>query len=503
MDKATVKKNQSLAGKSITALKWNYLGRIIALSLQFAISIILARLLGPEPFGLVAIALFVQGLGGLFAEGGLGSALIQSRDISEHDIRSVFSTQILIGIVISSVVAGLAPLLADFFKAPNATPVIMTMALSFTIQAIGQTASALIRRDLEFKKIQIISLISYCTGYLGLGIPLAFHGYGVWSLVAAQLTQVSINALATYFTHRHPILPLVCPKNCRFLRFGVALTLNNITSWGIGCIDTAIIGHFFETTILGIYNRAFNLVNIPMYAVVSSAQAVLLSSYAKIQDNSELVKRTYIVSVGVMALIFLPMFAAVAAVADSVVLGIYGEKWVAAIPMIKPLAFAIAIHAMLAMTGPMLTGMGVPRYELKAQIITLIISLPALVLAAQQSITILIYTLLGTYMLRFLMLSIAALIALNESPFRLFKVLIIPLLIALLLYGCAYYTNQLQLGFVYDVELRLLGNITSCAICYVLFLLIFLRLIVRGVIKDFLFPIKARLPKLLTTLAGI
>jgi hypothetical protein len=167
------------------------------------------------------------------------------------------------------------------------------------------------------------------------------------------------------------------------------------------------------------------------------------------------------------------------------------------------LAFAIAIHAMLAMTGPMLTGMGLPRYELKAQIITLIFSLPALVFAARQSFTILLYTLLGTYLLRFLMLSIAALIALKESPFRLLRVLIIPLSVALLLYGCAYYTNQFQLGFVYDVKLRLLGNITSCAICYVLFLLIFIRLIVRGAIKDILFSIKARLPKLLTALAGI
>jgi len=101
---------------------------------------------------LVAIALFVQGLGNLFAEGGLGSALIQSQDISEYDIRSVFSTQILIGILISSTIAGTAPLLAAFFHKPDATPVIMVMALSFTIQAIGQTSNSLIRRNLEFNK---------------------------------------------------------------------------------------------------------------------------------------------------------------------------------------------------------------------------------------------------------------------------------------------------------------------------------------------------------------
>ncbi|MDD2800014.1 MAG: lipopolysaccharide biosynthesis protein [Methylococcales bacterium] len=496
-------KIESLTSKSITALKWNYLGRLISMSLQFVIGIILARLLGPEPFGLVAIALLIQGLGNLFADGGLGSSLIQSQEISDHDIRSVFSTQILIGIGITTVVSGLAPLLAAFFNEPNSTPVIMVMALSFTIQAIGQTASALIRRNFEFKKIQIISLISYSTSYLGLGIPLAYMEYGVWSLVAAQLAQVSINAFVTYFSYRHPILPLVNPKNCRFLRFGAAITLNNITSWGIGCIDTTIIGHFFETATLGLYNRAFNLVNMPMHAIVSSVQSVLLSAYAKTQDNTALVKRTYVVSIGIMALVFLPVFAAVAAVADSVVLGIYGEKWAAAIPMIKPLAIAISIHAMLAMTGPMLTGIGVPRYELKAQLVTLVFSVPALVFAAQQSINALIYTLLGTYLLRFLLLTIAALVALKEPPTRLVKVLIMPILIAVLLYGCALYVNQYQLGFGYDVRLRLLGNIATCAISYVSLLLLFRKLIVRGVTKAFIVSIQNKLPRFLIKLAGL
>jgi len=106
----------SLTSKSIAALKWNYLGRMISMTLQFVTGIILARLLGPEPFGLVAIAIFVQGLGNLFAEGGLGSALIQAQDISQHDIRSVFSAQILIGLIITTALAASAPLLAAFFQ---------------------------------------------------------------------------------------------------------------------------------------------------------------------------------------------------------------------------------------------------------------------------------------------------------------------------------------------------------------------------------------------------
>ncbi|MEQ1531861.1 MAG: lipopolysaccharide biosynthesis protein, partial [Methylococcales bacterium] len=440
---SSTKPNQSLAGKSINALKWNYIGRLISLSLQFAIGLTLARLLGPEPFGLVAIALFVQGLGNLFAEGGLGSALIQSKEISEHDIRSVFSTQILIGLIISSAVAGSAPLVAIFFNEPNATPVIMIMALSFTIQAVGQTASSLIKRNLEFKKIQIISLISYIVGYLGLGIPLATLDFGVWSLVTAQLTQVSINALAAYFSQPHTILPLVSPRKCRFLRFGAAMTLNNITSWGISNLDTAIIGRSFETATLGVYNRAFNLVNIPMHAVTSSMQSVLFSAYAKSQDNRKTLQRTFIASTSIMALLFLPMYAAIAAIPDLIISTALGDKWNAAIPLMMPLGFAMAVNAMLAMSGPLLSAIGLPQVELKAQLATLAVSIPCLILAAQESVLTVAWTVLGTYILRLLLLVTATLKAIGDKYYRLLIIIIMPVVLAAFMYGLCWYLGHL------------------------------------------------------------
>jgi len=503
MDINLANQNQSLTSKSITALKWNYLGRLISLSLQFAIGIILARLLGPEPFGLVAIALFVQGLGNLFAEGGLGSALIQSQDISEHDIRSVFSTQILIGIILSGAVAGTAPLMAAFFNEPNATPVIMMMALSFIIQAIGQTSNALIRRNLEFKKIQIISLISYSIGYLGFGLPLATLDYGVWSLIAAQLTQVSINALSTYFSHRHPILPLVSPNNCRYLRFGTAMTLNNITSWGISNLDTAIIGRSFETATLGVYNRVFNLVNMPMYAVTSSMQSVLFSAYAKSQNNQVILQRTFIASTSIMALLFFPIYGAMAAIPDLIIPTLFGDKWQAAIPLMIPLCFAMAVNAMLAMSGPLLSAIGLPHIELKAQLLTLLISIPSLILAAQESVLTVAWTLLGTYILRLLLLVTATLRAIGDKPYRLLIIIIMPLIIAALLYGLCWYLGQFSYIQIFPRAIRLGIIIFSCAITYPMLLLLFRKLIIYGGMKEFLASLQNKLPAKLFRLTGL
>lgn len=503
MDANHAGKQNDLAGKSISALKWNYIGRLVSLTLQFTIGIVLARMLGPEPFGLVAIAMFVQGLAGLFADAGLGAALIQSKQITDHDIRSVFSTQCCIGLLICLTISLASPLLAVFFKDPNASPVITLMATSFLIQSIGQTANALARRNLEFKRLQVISLAAYCIGYLGVGLPMAYLDYGVWSLVAAQLVQVSINAIVTLLSHKHPILPFVNPFRCRFLRFGVAITANNITSWGLGCIDTAIIGRFFETALLGSYNRAFNLVNMPMYSIVSSIQSVLISGYAKTQDNSASVKRTYIASVGVMALLFLPVYAAASAVADALVLGIYGQNWSMAVPLLKPLALAMPVHAMLAMTGPMLTGTGRPRYELNAQLATLCISLPLLIVAAQQSIDLMIYALLATFCLRFVALSIAARAALKFHFKQLIRVLLMPTVLAILMYAIAYELNEWQRSFGYDIQLRLLGNLLGCGLSYLALLILLRRLIFVGYVREFLTSIRAKLPRIFTKLLAI
>lgn len=503
MDTRPPQAQQSLAGKSLNALKWNYIGRLVSLSLQFGIGIVLARLLGPAPFGLVAIALFVQSLGNLFAEGGLGSALIQSQEISEHDIRSVFSAQILIGLILTACVAGLAPLLAKFFNEPNATPVIMAMAAAFTIQAVGQTASALIKRNLEFKKIQLISLISYCLAYLAIGLPMAYHGYGVWSLVAAQLSQVGSNALALYIVKRHPVWPLVAPQNCRFLRFGAAMTLNNITSWGISNLDTAIIGRHFDTSTLGVYNRAFNLVNMPMHAVTSSMQSVLFSAYAKSQTNQKALQRSFLASINIMALLFFPVYAAMAAVPELLIPALYGPQWQAAIPLTPPLCLALAVNAILAMCGPLLSAIGAPQIELKAQLLTLLVSIPSLILAAQDSVLTVAWALLGTYVLRLLLLVIPTLKAVGDKPYRIIGIVFLPWMIAGLLYGFCGYLAQLPALQTLPIAGRLGIVVAACALLYPLLLLLLRKLIFRGGLKEFVLAMQGKLPPKLFKLTGL
>ena len=457
----------SLSEKSLTALKWNYIGAFANMLSQFAIGIVLARLLGPEPFGLIAIAFFVISLGNLFAEGGLGSALVQIRNINEKDIRSVFSAQFVIGFLIAIAIVTLTSLIVSFFKKPDAKFVIIVMALSFLIQPVGQAGTALLKRNMKFKIIQLIKLISYLLGYLAVGVPLAFLGLGVWSLLIAYLIQTTVYSFTIYFLSYHPVFPLVNPVQCRLLKFGATLTVNNITSWGISNLDTAMIGRLFSTFDLGLYNRAFNLVNTPMTAFASGIQAVLLSAYSRSQDNSSVLKRTYIVSVGLMALILLPIFAAASAVPESIILGLYGVKWKFAVPLLPPLALAMPINAILAMDGPLLTGIGLPQKEFMPQIVTLLFMVPTLLWASLHSLIAVAWALLCVYILRFLLLTSASLHAIDEKFRNIVNVLLFPFIIAVILSAFAFSIDRLLKFDEYGPSSPV--NFSNCIMCGILF----------------------------------
>ncbi len=503
MKNETKKTTASLSEQGINALKWTYLGKFAAMALQFFIGIILARILGPEPYGLVAIALLIVGLGGLLAEGGLGAALIQSPEITSQDIRSVFSTQLVIGWCIAGLLASFAPWIADFFNNPAAVPVIMVMTLTFLIQPFGQTATALFRRRLEFKTLQIVSLASYLVGYLLIGIPLAYSGFGVWSLVTAQLLQISIKAGLAYSLSRHPILPLVNPLHCRFLNIGSAITANNVTSWLMVSLDTAIIGRCFGTLALGLYNRTFTLVNMPMMAIVTGAQGVLLSAYSKSQENGLALIRTYSVSVGMMALLFLPIFSAAAAVPETIILGLYGEKWLPAISLFVPLAYAMAEYAMLAMAGPLLTAIGKPKLELKAQLIGLCGMVPALIIAGQYSIELFAWVLLAMYIQRFMLLTVMSLMALGHPPRKLFSFLPAPVLLSIILFFLAHSVDVIMMRLTHQAGVRLICIIIICAVVYPILLVWLRNLIVRGPTREFRLSISHVLPQPVLRLAGL
>jgi PST family polysaccharide transporter len=421
-----------LAGRSLGALKWNYLGTGAKILSQLVIGIVLARLLGPEPFGLIAVAWLILGLGNLIADSGLGVALIQKQQVSPRDVRYVFTVQMLAGLALTLVGVMAAPWIAAFFGRPDAAPVLAWMSVLFLLQAFGQTATALMRRGLDHKRVQLLQVASYLVAYLLLGLPLAFSGLGVWSLVIAQLVQAILYSASAWLSVRHSLVPSLRGAQPGLFRFGSKVLGSNLTSWGISYFDSAIIGRMLGMVELGFYNRSMNLLASPMNAAVSTLQGVLLPLYSRLQGRTDDARDTYLATLCLLCAVLAPAFAAVAAMPDTTMLAIYGKEWEAAAVLVTPLALAMPVNAMLALGGPMMQGLGRAGMEAAAQGIGFVVLVVAVIAAARISLAAVAWAVLGVYLLRAWLVTRLATGLVLAPTGALLRALAGPLLLALL-----------------------------------------------------------------------
>ena len=414
---------EGLIRPAMAALKWNYLGAGTRAASGLIVGVVLARLLGPKPFGQVAVASLIIGLGNLMADCGFGAALVQSRDLSSDDIRFTFTAQLGLGVLLSAIVAAAAPFIAMVFRLSDVVPVIRALSVVFALQAFGLTAFNLLKRDLAFRKIQIAQVTSYLVGYLGLGIPLAYLGFGVWSLVAAQLAQTLLYSSLLYASVRHSICPRITRNHHELASFGGKVIGVNLANWAITNSDTAIVGRAFGAVSLGLYNRSMTLMTTPMNAVVATLQAVLFPVYSRAQGRPEALRRGFLTSASVVEICILPVFLAIAAVPQTVIGGLYGQRWIEAVPLITPLALAMPLHALMALSGPLLWGVGKVERELHVQMAMAAIAVPTLIVASRYSLLAVAWSVFCLYALRSLFMTRAVLRVISAKWEDLFRAL--------------------------------------------------------------------------------
>lgn len=256
--------------------------------------------------------------------------------------------------------------------------------------------------------MQIISITSYVISYLGVGIPLALWGAGIWSLVLAQLSQAFFGSLFSYAVVRHSVVPLIHSRHRSMLSFGFRILGANISSWGISNLDNTVVGRFAGAVPLGLYNRAFSLAAMPAEGIISSLLRILLPALSRVQSDTEKLRRVYAAALGLVLMILAPIFAAMFVVPDVVILGLYGEKWGGAVALFQPLALAIPINAVMALSGPLLAARGKPEREFYMQSITAAVAAIAYVVAVRWSVLALSWTVLAVYIIRFILLSNSA-----------------------------------------------------------------------------------------------
>lgn len=389
----------SVAASAISGTGWNFLGAIAASLTSLAISIFLARILGPRPYGQLIIAGTIYGFVNLFVDGGFGQALIQKASLHQREIRRTFTLQLAAGATTTSMIYLLAPWIARLFHDPTATPVIRAMSFMIVIQSLGLVSGALLRRQMNFKVIQRAGLVSLFIGNALVTVPLALRGAGVWSLVSGFLCQCAINSLLLYLAARHSLLPSFGFSARSTTAFGSTIVANNLVNWGHANLDNLAASQLGPLG-LGLYGRACNFVYQPVSAAVSSLQSVLFSTAAKTIDKQRLMAD---LTTGLIAAVFGVLgsaYAVLALIPDTTVLGLFGDKWAGVIPLMLPLAIAMPFYAVHCLLGPIVCGLGRPTWEFWPQAISCGVAAIAFFAAARYSIAAIAWTLLAIMLLR-------------------------------------------------------------------------------------------------------
>lgn len=490
----------SISQCSYNALIWNYLGSAVRMSSQFIIGIILARLLGPEAFGVVAIGWLMVGIGNLVADFGLSAAVIQSETLAEKDIRFAFTAQVIFGALLTLIGFFSAEYIALFYHHVEATPVIKVMAFLFILQSFGQTAGAVLRRELNFKAYQAISIASYLIGYLLIGIPCAYNGFGAWSLVTAQLAQSTLFSAIIMWHTKHSLKPTFKPQSQGLFGFGGKVIAANIASWGISNIDSLVVGRVLGVANLGVYNRAMVLIATPMNTLTTSLQGVLFSASARSQTDILLIKKAFIASTSVIGLICLPLAITVASVPNTIVRAVYGDQWAAVIPVLPALAIAMAINAFLALIGPVIMAQNKVGLELRAQVISLIAMVPILYFTAQISLQAIAWGMVAIYLLRWFLLANSIVKTLHLKFYDLLEPLFWPLICAVTIATSTFYIDSLLLSISHYS--RLITDMVTATITMFILLRFFGKKIFAGAHGEFLLK-EGRIPSKLCRLIGL
>ena len=345
--------------KEITdSFKWVFIGKISNQLVGFVITVILARLLVPEDFGLLAMIVAFSSLVSGFANLGFSSAIIQAKQIDKKELSSIFYLNIIIGIFLTLIFFSSAALIADFYNDARLISISKIFSLTFLINSGGLVSFALLERKLKFKEIMVINLIS---GFLSgsIGLILAFTGYGVWSILIQSLfNEFFKSILAIYFSKYIPLLYININLLKKLWSFGAPLFLSGLINSIFSKIDYLIIGKFFPPALLGLFYRAKSFRTLIMRYTSDSLGKVLFPIFSKKQEDITWVSNT--VSLSLKVSFYLIAFASslLFLVGDEMFIILFSEKWIGAVPYFKVLILSSVTFPMITILGNVLIGLG-------------------------------------------------------------------------------------------------------------------------------------------------
>lgn len=327
--------------------------------LQIVVLIVLARLLAPAEFGVASATMVVSGLGIVFSKLGIGQSIIQRATLEPAHIESGFILSMLLGVALGSAVFVGAGAVADAFRMPQLVPYIQLIALTFPVVGLSIVAESLLTRELKFRALALIELVSYLIGYGVVAVVLALLGYGALALVLGSVGRMCLRTALITYVHPHPVGFRLSPKESKeMLYFGGGQTLARIGNFIALEGDNFVAGRWLGAEALGLYSRAYKFAMLPAVVAATALDRVLFPAMSRFQHDPVFLWGWFRRGSVVLAIAIAPVSAVAIVLAPEIIEVVLGPAWMAMVLPFQILCMGGPFRASCRMSDSLARAMG-------------------------------------------------------------------------------------------------------------------------------------------------
>lgn len=381
----------SLKTQFLSGVAWTSISRFGSLGIQFLVTIILARLLNPEDFGVIALLTVFIAIAQILLDSGFGDALIQRESNSTLEYSSVFYLNILIGIVCYLILFIGSPLLDSFYNIKSLHIYARILFLVIPINALGLIQRVQLRQSLSFKKLSIIEIVAAIISGI-VGISLAFLGFGIYSLIGQLLTINIFRTLLTILINRWcPTLEFSIDALRPLFRFGINLTLSGLLTVFFNNIHTILIGKYYCPKSVGYYNQAKQYEQLSSNTITDIVLNVSYPTLVKLKDESNRLREVYKKIIEAVVFLVVPLMCILFIISDDLLVLLLSEKWLPASIFFKILCLYGITFPLHQINGNILKVKGKSKTYLNIELIRRVLLIISIVVTLHISIEAMLY----------------------------------------------------------------------------------------------------------------
>lgn len=371
---------ESLKNKTVKGASWSFIDSIAGQGITFLVGLVLARLLTPEEYGLIGIITIFIAVFNSIVDSGFSNALIRKNDAKDIDYNTVFSSNLVISIVLFGVLFLCAPVISQFFNQPQLIPLLRVMGSILIINAFAIIQRTIFVKNVDFKTQTKVSLISSITSGI-VGIGMAVGGCGVWSLVGQQISRQFLNSVFLWiYSNWYPKLQFSFRSFKELFGFGWKLLVSGLIDTVWREIYQVVIGKCYAPATLGQYTRAHQFASICSSNLTATIQRVSYPVLSSVQDDKERLKNGYKRIIKVTMMLTFTLMLGLAAVAKPLILTLVGEQWLPCVPYLQIICLQMMLYPLHSLNLNMLQVQGRSDLFLRLEIIKKIIAIGPLLL---------------------------------------------------------------------------------------------------------------------------